>query len=130
MDEPTAGLDPEERNRFHNILSEISEERIVILSTHIVDDVRVLCNQVAIIHLGEVLLFGETDVAIQALQGKIWQKIIRKDELEDHHRKYRVVMNRLQGGKVVIHIFSDKQPAGFEKVQPDLEDVYFKTIRE
>lgn len=129
VDEPTAGLDPEGRNRFHNLLSEISENRIVILSTHIVDDVSVLCGQMAIIHKGEVLLSGGTDDAIKGLQGKIWEKIIKKQELAEYDNRFHIILTRLSAGNILIHVQNDTQPDGFEAVHPDLEDVYFSTIK-
>jgi ABC-2 type transport system ATP-binding protein len=129
VDEPTAGLDPEGRNRFYNLLSDISENRIVILSTHIVDDVRVLCRQMAILHQGEVLLSGETNQAIDGLKGKIWEKIIQKRELAEYDDRFRIVLTRLLGGDVLIHVLSDTRPEGFTQTTPDLEDVYFYTIK-
>ncbi|MCK5147881.1 ABC transporter ATP-binding protein [bacterium] len=129
VDEPTAGLDPEERNRFHNILSEISEDRIVILSTHIVDDVRQLCDQMAILHEGEILYYGRTVDAIDNVNGKIWQKIINKDEIADYHEQHEIVLSRLYAGKICIHVYHSTQPEGFEPVEADLEDMYFKTIK-
>lgn len=129
VDEPTAGLDPEGRNRFHNLLSEISENRIVILSTHIVDDVSVLCSQMAIIHEGVVLLSGKTDEAIDRLKGNIWEKTIEKQELAEYDNRFHIILTRLFAGNISIHVLSDKQPEGFEAVNPDLEDVYFSTIK-
>jgi len=130
VDEPTAGLDPEERNRFHNILGEISEDKIVILSTHIVDDVQVLCNQMAIIHEGEVLLTGVPDKTIKELKGKIWEKIIKKQEFTEYDSQFKIILTRLFAGNMLIHVLSDKQPdQGFEVANPDLEDVYFSTMK-
>ena len=129
VDEPTAGLDPEGRNRFYNLLSDISENRIVILSTHIVDDVRVLCRQMAILHQGEVLLSGGTNQAIEGLKGKIWETIIKKQELAEYDDRYKIVLTRLFGGDVLIHIWSDTKPEGFTEATPDLEDVYFSVIK-
>jgi len=129
VDEPTAGLDPEERNRFHNILSDISENVIVILSTHIVDDVEVLCTQMAIIHEGNILYAGKTDHALDKLKDKIWKKIIKKDELAEHDNEYKIILTRLFAGNVLIHVLSETQPDGFEPVNPDLEDVYFSNIK-
>ena len=130
VDEPTAGLDPEGRNRFHNLLSEISENIIVILSTHIVDDVRQLCNQMAIIHEGKILMFGRTDEAIAKLRGKIWEKIIKKQELANYDNLFDILLTRLYGGNVLIHVLNDDQPEGFTTANPDLEDVYFLTIKD
>lgn len=130
VDEPTAGLDPEERNRFHNILSEISENRIVILSTHIVDDVQVLCNQMAIIHEGEVLLTEIPDRTIKELRGKVWEKIIKKQEFDEYDSRFKIILTRLFAGNMLIHVLSEQQPdQGFENANPDLEDVYFSTMK-
>jgi ABC-2 type transport system ATP-binding protein len=130
VDEPTAGLDPEERVRFHNLLSAIGENIIVILSTHIVSDVSDLCGRMAIIHQGRVLVTGEPAALVNGLQGRVWKKSIDAAELEAHKTQYRVVLVRLFAGKTLIHVLSERQPgAGFELVMPDLEDLYFATIR-
>ena len=129
VDEPTAGLDPEERNRFYNILSDISENKIVILSTHIVDDVRQLCNQMAIIHQGEVLLHGDTKKAINKLSGKIWKKIITKQELSEYDENYNIILSNLFAGNVLIHVYSENHLENFDPSEADLEDVYFTTIQ-
>ena len=129
VDEPTAGLDPEERNRFHNILSDISENKIVILSTHIVDDVRQLCNQMAIIHQGEVLLHGKTDEAVNKLSGNIWKKVITKQEFGEYDKHYNIILSHLFAGDVMIHVYSETQPDNFSEAEADLEDVYFTTIQ-
>lgn len=129
VDEPTAGLDPEERSRFLNLLSEIGENVVVLLSTHIVEDVSDLCARMAIIGGGEVLLTGEPRVAIDDLRGKTWKKVIDKAELDEHRAAYRVISTRLVAGRTVIHAFGETQPdASFEPVPPDLEDVYFTTL--
>ncbi len=129
VDEPTAGLDPAERNRFHNLLSELGENTVVILSTHIVDDVKELCTDMAIINKGEVLLKGNPLSAIDSLRGKVWKKIIGKSEVDDYKGKYNVISDRLITGKPIIHVFSEEQPdASFEPVEADLEDVYFSQI--
>lgn len=129
VDEPTAGLDPAERNRFHNLLSELGENTVVILSTHIVDDVKELCTDMAIINKGEVLLKGNPIDAIDAIKGKIWRKIIEKNELEEHKANYNVVSEKMIAGKPIIHIYSDQaMDSGFEAVAADLEDVYFAEI--
>jgi len=129
VDEPTAGLDPQERNRFHNILSEIGEHVVVILSTHIVDDVSELCTNMAIIHEGEVLLTAEPLKAMNALKGKIWSKVISKKEFPAYQQKFEIVMTRLFAGKIVIHVLSNTKPDDtFKMVEPELEDVYFTTI--
>ena len=131
VDEPTAGLDPAERNRFHNLLSEIGENVIVILSTHIVEDVTDLCRNFAIINKGEVLLTGDPLEVINNLNGRIWRKFIHKQELAAHQAQYEVISSRLFAGKTIIHVLSDVQPGhDFEPVHPDLEDVYFSRIYE
>ncbi len=129
VDEPTAGLDPTERNRFHNLLSEIGENTIVILSTHIVEDVSHLCSNMAIISKGEVLITGHPAQIIDAMQGKIWKKIIHKGELPHYTEDYKVISTTLFAGRSVIHIYSDEQPdISFMPVEADLEDVYFTVI--
>lgn len=128
VDEPTAGLDPAERIRFHNLLSEIGENVIVILSTHIVDDVSELCSNMAIIHLGELLLTGNPLQLINELKGKVWKKVIEKDQLKEHKDKFNVISNRLFSGKTLIHVHGAKPDSSFEAVSPELEDVYFSTI--
>ena len=131
VDEPTAGLDPTERNRFHNLLAEIGENTIVILSTHIVEDVSHLCSNMAIINLGEVVLKGVPSDIISSLDQKIFKKTINKEEFEDYKSEYQVISSDLFAGKTVIHIYSESNPNnGFSAVDPDLEDVYFKTILE
>jgi ABC-2 type transport system ATP-binding protein len=131
VDEPTAGLDPEERNRFLNLLSEIGENVVVILSTHIVDDVSDLCSRMAIISEGRVLQTGMPREVIASLHGSIWQKTVGKSELEDYRARYQVISTRLFAGQTVIHVFSLERPdASFEPVAADLEDVYFKTLRQ
>ena len=130
VDEPTAGLDPEERVRFHNLLSAIGQNIIVILSTHIVSDVSDLCGQMAIIHQGRVLLTGEPTRLVAELAGRVWRKAIDAAELAEHRQEFQVVLVRLFAGRTLIHVLSDRQPAaGFEPVTPDLEDLYFATIR-
>lgn len=129
VDEPTAGLDPAERNRFHNILTEIGENIIVILSTHIVDDVRNLCSQMVVMNHGTILQSGKPSETIARVQGKIWRKMIDKEELADHKSRYRVISSRMAEGKIQLHVYADSQPdASFTAVQPDLEDVYFSSI--
>lgn len=129
VDEPTAGLDPEERNRFLNLLSEIGENIIVILSTHIVDDVAEVCNAMAIIKDGHVLRTGAPQDAIEGIRGRTWKKTIDKSELADYERDHRVVSKRLRGGRTIIHVLADGQPdSSFEGAEPDLEDVYFITL--
>jgi ABC-2 type transport system ATP-binding protein len=131
VDEPTAGLDPTERNRFHNLLSEIGENTIVILSTHIVEDVSHLCSNMAIINLGEVVLKGVPSEIVSSLENKIFKRSIKKEELEKFKTDYKVISSDLYAGETLIHIFSETDPGnGFAGVEPDLEDVYFKTIME
>ena len=126
VDEPTAGLDPEERVRFHNLLSEIGENIVVILSTHIVDDVSDLCVNMAIIDRGKIILKDNTFDAISRLQGKIWEKEIRKGELPEYEEKYKVISTRLFAGKTFILVYSETNPEnGFSNIEPSLEDVYF-----
>ncbi len=130
VDEPTAGLDPAERVRFLNLLSELGENSIVILSTHIVDDVSELCSRMAIINEGQILLEDEPLRAVQALRGKIWKKIVERGDLEAHQAAHRVISSRLFAGKSVIHVYSDSRPdASFTPVEPALEDVYFATMQ-
>ncbi|WP_412546504.1 ABC transporter ATP-binding protein [Maricaulis sp. MIT060901] len=130
VDEPTAGLDPEERNRFHNLLSEIGENVVVILSTHIVEDVADLCPQMAIMNRGQIVSAGAPNDLIADLNGKVWAKTIEKSELAGLRGKYQIISERLTVGKVRIHVLADSDPGdGFESIQPDLEDVYFATIR-
>jgi ABC-2 type transport system ATP-binding protein len=130
VDEPTAGLDPEERVRFHNLLAEIGENVVVILSTHIVEDVSDLCSQMAIISGGRVLMSGDPQGAVRALNGKVWRRVIGKQELEDFQSRYTVISTRLVGGRTVIHVVSDSQPDfSFEPITSSLEDVYFHYIK-
>ena len=129
VDEPTAGLDPMERNRFHNLLSEIGENVIVILSTHIVDDVSDLCNNMAIILNGEVHLVGEPIQLIKTLDQKVWKGLIEKSELVEIEKENDVISSRLYLGKVQVRIFSESpMQNGFEPVSPEIEDLYFATI--
>ncbi|WP_421796517.1 ABC transporter ATP-binding protein [Haliscomenobacter sp.] len=131
VDEPTAGLDPGERNRFYNLLSEIGENVIVILSTHIVEDVRELCSNMAIINGGEVKYAGIPDAALGELGGKIWEKIILKAELNDYEKNFKVISSKLVAGKPIIHIFSEDDPGeGFQPAEPGLEDVFFSKINQ
>ncbi|ANB17459.1 ABC transporter ATP-binding protein [Dokdonella koreensis] len=130
VDEPTAGLDPEERNRFLNLLAEIGEKVVVILSTHIVEDVTDLCPRMAIIASGQVRLAGQPHETIRSLDGRVWRKTVRKQELEAIQAAHTVLSTRLVGGQPVIHVLSDSYPGdGFEAVAPDLEDVYFGELR-
>ncbi len=130
VDEPTAGLDPEERNRFLNLLSEIGENVVVILSTHIVEDVSDLCRRMAIISEGTVRLSGEPGDVVGELQGKIWRKLIDKHELERHQQELAVISTRWVAGRNEIHVFSDQAlDSGFEQVDADLKDAYFSTLK-
>ncbi len=129
VDEPTAGLDPGERNRFYNLLAEIGENVIVILSTHIVQDVKELCTQMAIIHEGDLLFSGTPDEAERQLAGKIWQKSIEKGHLDDYRNQFQVISTKLVAGRPLIHIYSESNPeSGFATIDPDLEDVFFSKI--
>ena len=129
VDEPTAGLDPVERNRFYNILSELGENTVVILSTHIVEDVKELCTNMAVINQGQVLLKGNPLKIIEELEGKVYQRTIVKSELETYKQNYQVISEKLFLGKPIIHILSDTNPGdGFSLVKADLEDVYFSQI--
>jgi ABC-type multidrug transport system ATPase subunit len=129
VDEPTAGLDPEERNRFLNLLAEIGENVVVILSTHIVEDVADLCPNMAIIANGRIVQTGAPLDLIKALDGRVWRKTIGRQELDDYRRDHEVIATRLFGGRTVIHVLADRHPgAGFEPMTGGLEDVYFSTL--
>lgn len=129
VDEPTAGLDPIERNRFYNLLSEISEQTIVILSTHIVEDVKELCTNMAIINKGQVLTQGKPNEIINTLHNKVYQKTISKNELAYYKKEYQVINERLFLGKPIIHVISDTELGdGFTLISPTLEDVYMSNI--
>jgi ABC-type multidrug transport system ATPase subunit len=128
VDEPTAGLDPGERVRFHNLLAEIGENVIVILSTHIVEDVSDLCSRMAIISGGRVLVEGDPGESMRQVEGKIWRRIIPKDQLAAYQRDFAVISTKLVAGKTVVNVFSETQPEGFEPVPASLEDVYFSTL--
>ncbi|MRG96677.1 ABC transporter ATP-binding protein [Polyangium spumosum] len=130
VDEPTAGLDPEERNRFLNLLAEIGENVAVILSTHIVEDVTDLCPTMAIMNKGQVLLTGKPSDAIAALANQVWRKQVTKAALPEYEARHVVLSTRLVAGRPVIHVFSSEHPGeGFEQVAPNLEDVYFQLLR-
>lgn len=128
VDEPTAGLDPAERNRFHNLLSEIGENTIVILSTHIVEDVTNLCADMAIICLGEVVAKGNPNELVASLNGKVFKKLIEKHELDQYREDFQVISSSLKMGKTQIRVVSDEPLNSFEATEPDLEDVYFSEI--
>jgi len=130
VDEPTAGLDPEERVRFHNLLSAIGENIIVILSTHIVSDVSDLCRNMAIIHQGRVRATGDPAAVVAQLSGRVWRKAIPRTDLADYQQRLRVISMRLVAGQTLLHVHADAVPdPDFEPVVPDLEDLYFATIR-
>jgi ABC-type multidrug transport system ATPase subunit len=129
VDEPTAGLDPEERNRFLNLLAEIGENVVVILSTHIVEDVADLCPTMAIIAEGRIVRSGAPLELITALDGRVWRKTIAKHEIDAYRRDHEVIATRLFGGRTVIHVLAEQRPGdGFEPMQGGLEDVYFSTL--
>ena len=129
VDEPTAGLDPGERNRFYNLLTEIGENVVVILSTHIVQDVQELCNNMAIINKGQLLFAGAPTDALREMKGRIWEKSIAKSELEGYSAAHTVISNKLIAGRPVIHVINDVKPGdGFEIAEPTLEDVFFSHI--
>jgi len=128
VDEPTAGLDPEERNRFLNLLAAIGDHVVVILSTHIVDDVADLCPLMAVLANGRLQLQGKPADLIASTRGKVWKKAIKHDDLADYQAKHEVISTRLFAGNTIIHVLADKQPAGFDPVEGGLEDVYFSTL--
>ncbi len=129
VDEPTAGLDPAERVRFLNLLGEIGEDSVVILSTHIVEDVEELCSRVAIIDGGEILLEAEPSRAIEELRGRIWRRTVGRDELPALERELAVISTRMLAGRTIVHVHAEALPgAGFEPVEPDLKDVYFSVM--
>ena len=128
VDEPTAGLDPEERNRFLNLLAGIGDNVVVILSTHIVDDVADLCPLMAVLANGRVQLEGKPTDLIAATRGRIWAKTIDRSELEKYQESHEIISTRLFAGRSVIHVLADKQPEGFDPVEGGLEDVYFSTL--
>ncbi len=129
VDEPTAGLDPTERNRFLNLLADIGDDVVVILSTHIVEDVRELCSQMAIINKGEVVLQGVPSRILEEVRGRIWRRTVPRNQADDYRARYQVISARLSAGASVLHVFSEQDPGdGFEQVAPDLEDVYFHRL--
>lgn len=129
VDEPTAGLDPQERVRFHNLLSDIGQDKTVILSTHIVSDVADLCANMAIINKGHVLLCGEPTKLVEGIEGKIWARFVSKPELLAFQKRHTVISTRLLSGRPMIHVFAERYPGDdFEPVHPTLDDVYFATI--
>ncbi len=129
VDEPTAGLDPAERVRFLNLLSEIGEQAVVILSTHIVEDVAELCSRMAIIDKGHILLEAEPLAAIASLRGRVWRRVVARAELPDVERRHRVICTKLVAGRTIVHVLAESRPdADFEAAEPDLEDVYFSVM--
>jgi len=129
VDEPTAGLDPMERNRFHNLLSEIGEQIIVILSTHIVDDVKNLCNRMVVMNKGTIMLEGTPAEALETVKGKIWRKNINKNEINNYRSSMQVISSHMSDGNLIIHVYAEDIPDdGFIPVEGSLEDVYFSTI--
>jgi ABC-type multidrug transport system ATPase subunit len=129
VDEPTAGLDPAERVRFLNLLSELGENSAVILSTHIVEDVSELCTRMAIIDRGEILLEAEPLGAIEEMRGRIWRSVIEKSALAEVEREHAVISTKMLAGRTLVHAYADAAPGpGFELAEPDLEDVYFGTM--
>jgi ABC-type multidrug transport system ATPase subunit len=129
VDEPTAGLDPAERVRFLNLLSDIGEESVVLLSTHIVEDVEELCSRMAIIDRGEILLEAEPSRAIDALRGRIWRRTVTREELAAIEGEMRLISTKLLGGRTIVHVHAASSPgADFEPVEPSLKDVYFSVM--
>ena len=129
VDEPTAGLDPGERNRFYNLLANVGQDVIVILSTHIVDDVRELCTKMAVMNMGKIVFQGAPQTAIDELEGRVYHKIVSKTELNEYANNYSIISNKMVGGQPLIHIYSETSPGdGFDLVKPNLEDVFFSKI--
>jgi len=129
VDEPTAGLDPEERNRFNNLLAEIGENVVVILSTHIVEDVTDLCPRMAVLAGGRIVLQGAPGELVDTLKGRVWRRAIDTGQLATYQEGMNVIAHRLRAGRTVIHVLADAAPeAGFEPVEADLEDLYFATL--
>jgi ABC-2 type transport system ATP-binding protein len=129
VDEPTAGLDPEERNRFNNLLAEIGESVVVILSTHIVDDVTDLCSRMAILAGGRIVALGQPRDLIERQQGRIWARTVARDEIDALRQRANVITSRLREGRTVVHVAADEWPGeGFERAPASLEDVYFATL--
>ena len=128
VDEPTAGLDPEERNRFHNLLVSLGEEKVIILSTHIVDDVSELCPNMAVLAAGEILLEGNPILLTNQLNERIWRKTVSQEEAIEIEQNLSVISKRLFAGQTIIHVMADEAPEGFEAAPANLEDVYFSTL--
>jgi ABC-type multidrug transport system ATPase subunit len=130
VDEPTAGLDPEERVRFLNLLAAIGDDVIVILSTHIVGDVIDLCRDMAILHRGQVLMTGDPARSVAGLEGRIWEKTVDRADVAAHAARHQVVSTRLFAGRTRLHVYADARPDdSFAPVPPDLEDVYFTAVK-
>ena len=130
VDEPTAGLDPEERNRFHNLLSDIGEHIVVILSTHIVSDVSDLCRNMAILHRGNVVQAGDPQTLVSQLEGRIWRKVVAKADVAAEESRHRVISTRRVAGQMLLHVYADSAPdQGFSQAHPDLEDLYFFAMK-
>lgn len=130
VDEPTAGLDPEERNRFHNLLVSLGEEKVIILSTHIVDDVSELCPKMAVLGQGEILLEGNPVSLTHELSERIWRKQVTQEEYREIEQQHNIISTRLIAGRHVIHVMADAPPEGFEQAPANLEDVYFSTLHQ
>ena len=130
VDEPTAGLDPEERNRFHNLLVSLGEEKAIILSTHIVEDVTELCPNMAVLASGKIVLEGNPIEVTNQLNGQIWRKAIAQAELTSIEEQYNVISKRLFAGQTIVHVMADNAPLGFEAAPANLEDVYFSTLNQ
>ncbi len=128
VDEPTAGLDPAERRRFQNILAEVGEETVVILSTHIVDDVEELCSQMAIMGRGRILKVGEPLQMMREMNDKLWTQVVKREEVAEMRTRHTVLSTRLKAGATEIRVLSDAQPEGMQPATPELEDVYFSTL--
>ena len=129
VDEPTAGLDPGERNRFHNLLADVGQEVIIILSTHIVDDVRELCSNMAIMNLGQIVYKGSPITVMDELKGKVWQKSIERNQVDDYKNNFKVISDKMVAGKPIIHVYNENNPGdGFTAVEPNLEDVFFTKV--
>ncbi|GHF84724.1 ABC transporter ATP-binding protein [Thalassotalea marina] len=128
VDEPTAGLDPEERNRFHNLLVSLGEEKVIILSTHIVEDVSELCPNMAVLASGQILLQGNPILLTQQLNGQIWRKTVSQQEAVEIEQNMPVISKRLFAGQTIIHVMAEQAPEGFETAPANLEDVYFSTL--
>lgn len=130
VDEPTAGLDPEERNRFHNLLVSLGQDKVIILSTHIVDDVSELCQDMAVLGAGKILLQGNPIDVTDDLKGKIWRKTVLPHEMESLEEQYNVISRRLFAGRTVLHVLAENPPEGFESAPATLEDAYFRTLNQ